>query len=93
MARNVTKLTPEENKFFHLNYDYMWQKDSSIYLTVFINIATDNLKNMKEAYNFVDNEQQAQLKKAEENLNKLKEELDKDNNPEDKEKTNHNKNE
>ena len=26
MARNVTKLTPEENKFFHINYDYMWKK-------------------------------------------------------------------
>ena len=26
MARNVQKLTEEENKFFHLNYDYMWQK-------------------------------------------------------------------
>lgn len=75
------------------HYDYMWKKDSSIYLTVFINIATDNLKNMKEAYNFVDNEQQAQLKKAEENLNKLKEELDKDNKTEDKDKTDDNKNE
>lgn len=26
MARNVTKLTPEENKFFHIIYDYMWKK-------------------------------------------------------------------
>ena len=32
MARNVTKLTPEENKFFHINYDYMWKKITKWYL-------------------------------------------------------------
>lgn len=26
MAKNITKLTENENKFFHLNYDYMWKK-------------------------------------------------------------------
>ena len=60
------------------HFTFLWNKYNHNFVNTFITLANESLTQMKETYNNFDNEKKEQLKKAEDNLNKIKDQLKND---------------